>query len=88
MKIKEIASKENDSTRELELVSDVTFLLGANGYGKSTSLDAIRKALLADRKKALDLDVTKVAPQKARLFIAEMNEGVRQPKQKPFRLFY
>ena len=58
MKIKEISSKEEDSTRELELVSDVTFLLGANGYGKSTSIDAIRKALLADRKKALDLDVT------------------------------
>lgn len=58
MKIQEISSKENDSIRELELTSDVTFLLGANGYGKSTSLDAIRKALLADRKKALDLDVT------------------------------
>ena len=58
MKIKEISSKEEDSTRELWLVSDVTFLLGANGYGKSTSLDAIRKALLADSKKALDLDVT------------------------------
>ncbi len=58
MEIKEISSKEEDSTRELGLVSDVTFLLGANGYGKSTSLDAIRKALLADSKKALDLDVT------------------------------
>lgn len=58
MKIKEISSKVDDSTKELELASDVTFLLGANGYGKSTALDAIRKALLADRKKALDLDVT------------------------------
>ena len=42
----------------LQLDAPITFVLGANGYGKSTRLKTIRQPLLQNRKQVLDFDVT------------------------------
>lgn len=42
----------------LTLTAPITFVIGANGYGKSTRLKTIRQPLIQNRKKVLDFDVT------------------------------
>ena len=47
----------NDS-QTLHLNKTITFVLGANGYGKSTCLKTIRQPLLQNHKQVLNFDVT------------------------------
>ena len=47
----------NDS-QTFHLDKQITFVIGANGYGKSTRLKTIRQPLLQNRKQVLDFDVT------------------------------
>jgi hypothetical protein len=47
----------NDS-QTFHLDKPITFVIGANGYGKSTRLKTIRQPLLQNRKQVLDFDVT------------------------------
>ena len=42
----------------LQLDNPITFVLGANGYGKSTRLKTIRQPLLQNHKQVLSFDVT------------------------------
>ena len=44
--------------KALQLDAPITFVLGANGYGKSTRLQTIRQPLLQNHKQVLNFDVT------------------------------
>ncbi len=51
----QLTLKDNQT---LQLDAPITFVLGANGYGKSTRLKTIRQPLLQNHKQVLNFDVT------------------------------